>query len=60
MSVLYHPHKDNVVADALSRMTIGIASHIDEAKKYLVRDAHRLVRLCEVGRFSKWWFHGPS
>ena len=32
MSVLYHPGKANVVADALSRMTMGSVSHLDEAK----------------------------
>ena len=45
MSVLYHPEKANVVADALSRMTMGSVSHIEEAKKDLVRDFHRLSRL---------------
>ena len=38
MSVFYHPGKANVLADALSCMTIGSVSHIDEAKKDLVRD----------------------
>ena len=45
MSVLYHPVKANVVADALSRYTMGSVSHSDEAKKDLVRDEHRLARL---------------
>ena len=45
MSVLYNPGKANVVADALIRMTTGNVSHIDEAKKYLMRDALRLARL---------------
>ena len=45
MSVLYHPEKANVVADALSRMTMGSVSHLDEAKKDLARDVHRLTRL---------------
>ena len=44
-SVLYHPEKANVVADALSRMTMGSVSHLDEAKKDLARDVHRLTRL---------------
>ena len=43
MSVLYHPGKANVLADALSCMTIGSVSHIDEANKDLVRDVHRLA-----------------
>ena len=45
MSVLYNPEKANVLVDALSRMTIGSVSHIDEAKKDLVRDVHRFSRL---------------
>ena len=45
MSILYHPGKANVVENALSHMTIGSVSHIDEAKKDLVRDVHRLSRL---------------
>ena len=44
MSVLYHPNKDNVVADALSRMTMGSVSDVEEAKKDLVKDVHRLAR----------------
>ena len=45
MSVLYHPSKANVVADALSRMTIGSVSLLEEAKKNLARELHRLPRL---------------
>ena len=46
MSVLYHTNKANVVADALSHMTMGSVSNLDEAKKDLVRKVHRLgVRL---------------
>ena len=60
MSVLYHPGKANVVADALSRMTMGNVSLIDEAKKELVKDVHRLARLGgEIRRSFGWWFHGP-
>ena len=44
MSVLYHHDKANVVADALSCMTMGGVSHIEESKKDLVRDVHRLSR----------------
>ena len=42
------PRKVNVVVDVLSRMTIGSVSHIDEAKKHLVKDVHRLSRLAWV------------
>ncbi|WMV30001.1 hypothetical protein MTR67_023386, partial [Solanum verrucosum] len=45
MSVLYHPNKANVVADALSRLSIGRVAHIQEEKKEVVRDVHRLARL---------------
>ena len=45
MSVLYHLGKANVVADSLSHMSIGSASHVDEAKKYLEIDIHRLSKL---------------
>ena len=34
-----------MVADALSPMTMGSVSHIEKAKKYLVRYAHRLFIL---------------
>ncbi|WMV09097.1 hypothetical protein MTR67_002482 [Solanum verrucosum] len=43
--VLYHPGKANVVADALSRLSMGSVAHIEEEKKELVRDVHRLARL---------------
>ena len=44
-SVLYHLGKANAVADALSRLTKGSVSHLDEAKKDLARDVHMLARL---------------
>ena len=45
MNVLYHPGKANMVADALSGMTMGSVSHVDEAKKDLAKEVHRLSRL---------------
>ena len=45
MSGLYNPGKVNMVADAISRMIMGSVSHMEEAKKYLVKDVHRLDRL---------------
>ena len=45
MSVLYHPDKANVVAEALSSMTMGSVSHVEEGKKDLVKYVHRLVWL---------------
>ncbi|WMV14189.1 hypothetical protein MTR67_007574 [Solanum verrucosum] len=44
MGVLYHPGKANVVADALSRLSIGSVAHIEEDKKELVQDVHGLAR----------------
>ncbi|WMV25171.1 hypothetical protein MTR67_018556, partial [Solanum verrucosum] len=45
VSILYHPNKANVVADALSRLSMGSVSHIEDNKKELVRVVHRLARL---------------
>ena len=44
MSVLYHPSKANIAADALSRMSMGSVTHVEYEKKELVRDVHRLSR----------------
>ena len=38
MSVLYHPGKDNVVAYALSRVSMGSVSHVVEGKKELAHN----------------------
>ena len=45
MSVHYHPEKANVVADALSRLSMGSVAHVEEERKELVKDVHRLARL---------------
>jgi len=45
MSVLYHPGKANVVADALSRVSMVSVTHIEDKRKELVCDVHRLARL---------------
>ncbi|WMV18889.1 hypothetical protein MTR67_012274 [Solanum verrucosum] len=45
LSVLYHPDKANVVADTLSQLSMGSVSDVEEDKKELVRDVHRLSRL---------------
>ena len=45
MSVLYHPIKANVVSYALSRMTMGSVSHLDEAKEDLAREIQGLAML---------------
>ncbi|KAH0776371.1 hypothetical protein KY290_007782 [Solanum tuberosum] len=45
MSILYHPGKANVVVDALSRMSMGSTTHVEEEKKELAKYVHRLARL---------------
>ena len=45
MSVHYHKGKDNVVADALSRLSMDNVSHIYDEKKELVKEVHQLSRL---------------
>ncbi|KAH0722292.1 hypothetical protein KY290_004974 [Solanum tuberosum] len=45
MSVFYHPGKANVVADALNRLSMGSVTHVEDEKKELVREVHRLARL---------------
>ncbi|KAH0784240.1 hypothetical protein KY290_003838 [Solanum tuberosum] len=45
MRVHYHPGKAIVVADALSRLSMGSVDHVEDEKKELVRDVHRLARL---------------
>ena len=45
MSVHYHSGKANVVADSLSRLSMGSIAHVEEEKKELVKDVLRLARL---------------
>ena len=42
MNVHYHPGKANVVADALSRMSMGSTIHIEDDKNGLAKEVHRL------------------
>ena len=45
MNVHYHPCKANVVADALSRLSMETTTHVEGEKKELVKDIRRLARL---------------
>ena len=45
MCNLYHPGKANVVADALCRSSVRSTTHIDEEKRELAKDVHRIARL---------------
>ena len=45
MSVLYHLGKSNVMADALSRLSMGSISHVEDSKKKMAQEIHQLTRL---------------
>ena len=45
MNVHYHPGKANDVVDALSKMRMGSTTHVEDEKKELVKEVHRLARL---------------
>ena len=45
MSVHYNPGKANVVADALNILSIGSVAHVEEERKEIMKDVHRLTRL---------------
>lgn len=45
MSVMHHPSKANMEANALSRMSMGSVNHIEEGKKELVKDVYHLAYL---------------
>ena len=45
MNVHYHPGKANIVAYALIRMSMGSTAHVEDEKKELAKDVHRLAIL---------------
>ena len=45
MSILYHPGKANIVADASSMLSMRSISHVEEGKMELAKYVHRLARL---------------
>ena len=45
MIILYHPCNANVVVDALSKLSMGNISRVEEEKKELAKDVHRLACL---------------
>ena len=45
MHILYHPGKANVVVDALSRLSMGNTTNLEEEKKELSIDVHRVAKL---------------
>ena len=55
MSVHYHPGKANIVSDSLSRLSMGSVVHVEEERKELVKDVHRLSRLTVHYEHIKLW-----
>ena len=45
MNVHYYLGKANVVADALSKMSMGSTTHVEDEKKEFAKEVHRLARL---------------
>ena len=42
-SILYHPGKANVVADALSRKSVGSLAHISIERRPIIKELHELI-----------------
>ena len=42
-SILYHPSKVNVVADALSRKSAGSLAHISTERRPIIKELHELI-----------------
>ena len=45
MNIFYHPVKDNVVADALSRLSMGSSAHVEQEKQELAKDVQKFERV---------------
>ncbi|XP_075103258.1 uncharacterized protein LOC142177970 [Nicotiana tabacum] len=45
VDILYHPRKANVVADALSRRSMGSLAHVEADKRTMMKEVHRLASL---------------
>ena len=45
INVYYHPGKDNLVVDTLSRLSMGSVAHVKEKRNKLLKDVHRLAGL---------------
>ena len=45
MRVPYHLGKANIVADALSRLSMGSVAHVEDSKKKLALEVHQLSRI---------------
>ena len=59
-SILYHPGKANVVADALSRKSAGSLAHISTERRPIIKELHDLIdqglqwkvtKMCLIAQF---------
>ena len=42
-SILYHPGKANMVADALSGKSVGNLAHISTERRSIIKELHKLI-----------------
>ena len=42
-SILYHPDQANIVADALSRKSVGSLEHINTERRSIIKELHELI-----------------
>ena len=42
-SILYHPNKANIVADALSRKSAGSLAHISTERRPIIKELHEFI-----------------
>ena len=42
-SILYHPGKMNVIADAVSRKSAGSLAHISTEERTIIKELHELI-----------------
>ncbi|XP_070039422.1 uncharacterized protein [Nicotiana tomentosiformis] len=45
VNILYHPRKAKIVADALTRRSMGILAHVEVVKQTMTKDVHYLSNL---------------
>jgi len=45
MNILYHQNKSNIVVDALNKLSMGSTTRVEEGKKELSKEVHRLAHL---------------
>ena len=43
MNILYHPVKATVVVDALTKLSMGSTAHVEEEKRELSKDVHKIT-----------------